>query len=108
MSKRLAAIAVPTMLTLLYMTSVVHAAKGIVVYNRVCDYFIVETSMGYSILEWYGGNDPSEGDMIVGDFESYGFADLHNTTKDIELRVWVEDYWLSRDRAIEEWWEHCK
>jgi hypothetical protein len=100
MSKRLARIAVPTMLTFFYMVPLVHAAKGVFVYNRMCEYFIVEVNMGYSILEWYGGNDPSEGDMIVGDFESYGFADLYNTTKDAELRVWVEDYWLSKDRAI--------
>ena len=53
--------------------------------------------MGYALLEWYGGSDPDEGDIIVGDFESYGFKDIYNLTADSELRVWVEDYWLSKE-----------
>jgi hypothetical protein len=84
------------------------AAKGEVVYKKSgCDYFIVETYMGYALLEWFGGNDPDEGDVIVGKFESYGFKDIYNLTADSELRVWVEDYWLSREDALEQYFEHC-
>lgn len=83
-------------------------AKGIVVYNKSkCDYYIVETSMGFALLEWYGGNDPNEGDIIVGDFESYGFKDIFNVTKDAEMRVWVEDYWLNKERVSETYIEKC-
>jgi len=84
------------------------AAKGEVVYKKSgCDYFIVETNIGYAILEWYGGNDPDEGDIIVGNFESYGFEDIYNLPADSDLRVWVEDYWLSWEDALELYFEHC-
>jgi len=84
------------------------AAKGVVVYYKSgCDYYIVETNMGFALLEWYGGNDPGEGDTLVGDFESYGMKDIYNLTADAETTVWVEDYWLSRDSAIEKYYEKC-
>ncbi len=83
-------------------------AKGLVVYkSSSCDYFVVKTNMGYDLLEWYGGNDPDKGDVIVGDFETYGFSDIYDLTADSELRVWVEDYWLSKFDALEQYFEEC-
>jgi hypothetical protein len=84
------------------------SAKGVVVYYKSgCDYYIVETNIGFALLEWYGGNDPSEGDIIVGDYESYGMKDIYNLSADAETRVWVEDYWLSKDRVIQEYFDQC-
>lgn len=84
------------------------AAKGAVAYKKSgCDYFIAETVSGYVLLEWYGGNDPDEGDIIVGNFESYGFKDIYNLTADSELRVWVEDYMLSKSSVIEKYFDKC-
>jgi hypothetical protein len=40
--------------------------------SKNCSYFIVESPLGYALLEWYGGNEPGIGDVIIGDFESYG------------------------------------
>ena len=93
-------------LLLLSLASPSFAAKGVVTYYRDGDYFIVETNMGYDLLEWYGGHDPSEGDIIVGNFESYGFKDIYDVTSDSSLRVWVEEYWLSKEAAFEEYYEH--
>jgi hypothetical protein len=73
-----------------------------------CDWFLVETNRGLVLLEWYGGNDPDEGDMIVGNLSSYGMKDLYNTTDDAELRVWLEDYMMSEDGAIEDLYEECE
>jgi hypothetical protein len=74
----------------------VRHARGVVTHKvGACDYFLVETAMGFDLLEWYGGNDPDEGDVLVGDFESYGFKNIYNTTAKSELRVWVEDFWLT-------------
>ena len=85
------------------------AAKGVVVaYPSGCDYYIVETNRGYALLEWYGGNDPSEGDTLVGDFEGYGMKTIYNITADRETRVWVEDYMLSESSAIEQYYEQCR
>lgn len=63
--------------------------------------------MGFALLEWYGGNDPSEGDVLVGDYESYGFKNIFNATANAKLRVWVEEYWLSEDDVVEKYHEHC-
>lgn len=81
--------------------------KGVVVYNKggCKSRYVVETNLGYTILEWYGGNDPSEGDVLVGDIDSYGFKDLYNTTKDVSTRVYVEDYMLSKSRLTEKFFE---
>lgn len=84
------------------------ASKGIVVhYKSGCDYFIVDAPMGYALLEWYGGGDPSEGDTLVGDFEMYGMVDVYNLSQDNETHVWVEDYMLSKSRVIEKYYDKC-
>lgn len=96
------------LISLFIIADTVFAAKGEVVYKKSgCDYFIVETISGYVLLEWYGGNDPDKGDIIVGEYESYGFKDVYNVTADDELLVWVEDYWMSKSHAIEEYFDHC-
>jgi hypothetical protein len=88
--------------------AVASAAKGVVAYCKSgCDYFIVETDMGYALLEWYGGDDPSEDDELVGDYEAYGMKDIYNLSTDSEMRVWIEDYWLSRDEAFEKLYDEC-
>ena len=72
-----------------------------------CDHFIMYsfTSYGYALLEWYGGNLPTEGENWIGNFESYGFHSLH--WDDDEMRVYVEDYMMNADDAMEELWERC-
>jgi hypothetical protein len=87
---------------------VAHGARGEVVYCKSgCDYFIVETDAGFDLLERYGGNEPSDGDVLVGDFESYGTKDIYNLSVDAEVRVWVEDLWMSHDAAFEALYEKC-
>ena len=85
------------------------AAKGAVVY-RVggCDYFVVSTAAGYDVLEWYGGFDPEKGDVLVGSFEEYGFHDIYDMTSEEELRVWVEEYGLSKADALEKMADQCE
>ncbi|OPA85103.1 hypothetical protein BFW88_23655 [Pseudomonas fluorescens] len=86
----------------------VSAAKGVVVYYKSgCSYYIVLTNQGYALLEWFGGNDPSEGDTLIGDYEAYGMKDIYNSTADAETKVWVEDFILTKDRAIESYFEEC-
>jgi hypothetical protein len=100
----------PLIIALLLFTSFspAFAAKRVVVlYKSGCDYYIAETNKAYAILEWYGGNDPSEGNVLVGDFETYGMKDIYNLTADAETNVWVEDFWLSKSGAIEKYYEKC-
>jgi len=92
----------------LFIPSLASAAKGVVVYYKSgCSYYLVDANMGYALLEWYGGNDPSEGDTLVGDFESYGMKDIYNISADSETTVWVEDYMLSKSSAIEKYYDKC-
>lgn len=95
-------------ISFLYFPALVNAAKGTVVYYKSgCDYYIVETNMGYVILEWYGGNDPSEGDVLAGDYETYGMKAIYNISASSETKVWVEDFWLSKSSAIEKYRDKC-
>jgi len=96
-------------LVALCVPSIAQASKGsVVLYKSGCDYYIVETNMGYVLLEWFGGSDPSEGDILVGDYESYGMKDIYNLSADAETKVWVEEFWLSKDRVLEEYFDQCR
>ena len=80
----------------------------VVIQKQGCgDYFIADGPNGHYLLEWYGGHSPSEGDVIIGPINSYGFKDVcypgHGRG-----RVWVDDYLLSRTRALEKFVEKCR
>lgn len=80
--------------------SILLAAKGIVIHEKG-NYCVVDTGCWCSVVEWYGGSIPFEGDKLVGDLDSYGFKDLYNISRRQETRVYVEDYLLDEDDAIE-------
>ena len=72
-----------------------------------CDYYPVITKNGISILEWFGGHDPDKHDQLVGEIETYGFKNVIFLPNERQSRVWIEDYWLSNDRAIEKLRDKC-
>jgi len=83
--------------------------KSLVVYTQTsCSYYIVENAMGYAVLEWFGGGDPSVGDLIYGNVNTYGFKDLSFGRYDQKTKVWIEDYMLSWDRAVEKIRDKCE
>lgn len=85
------------------------AARGYVTHRiSGCDYFLVKTNNGYDLLEWFGGYDPDKDDVIVGDFESYGFHDVYDDTADESVHVYTEDYQLSRSDALEKLADACE
>ena len=85
------------------------AERGEVTHKQSgCDYFVVETTTGYDVLEWYGGHDPDKGDVLIGKFHSYGMHEVYDETADDNLRVWVEDYDLSKEDALEKLVEQCE
>lgn len=87
----------------------VFAAKGVVAYIKSgCGYYIVETPMGFALLQWFGGAVPSRGDVLTGDYESYGMKDIYNITQDAETKVWVANFWTSKDRVFERYFEKCQ
>lgn len=80
----------------------------VVLYKSGCrSYFIADGPNGYYLLEWYGGYDPSKGDIIVGEIASYGFKNVYYPKQDQEGRIYVDDYSLSKDRVLEKYREKC-
>jgi hypothetical protein len=79
------------------------AASRAAVVKRIsgCDYFMVSATKGYAVLEWYGGYDPDTDDVLIGKIEEYGMHDIIDDTADESVTIWVEDYLLSRGRALE-------
>lgn len=73
-----------------------------------CDYFLVQTRGGYDLLEWYGDHDPDKGDVLVGRYEEYGFHDILDETADETVRIYTEEYWLSRTDALEKLTDKCE
>lgn len=81
------------------------AAKGAVV--AICrSHILVSAPQGYAILDVYGYG-PSRGDTIAGDFEAYGMKKLFNISEDRDFQAYVDEYWLTRERAIEKFSEKC-
>lgn len=83
------------------------AAITVVLTESGCDYFVADGPGGYYLLEWYGGHSPSKGDTIAGRISGYGFKDVFYTSANRQGRVWVDDYLLSRGRAIEKFVDKC-
>jgi hypothetical protein len=85
------------------------SVSGVITYRvSGCDYFLVQTQKGYDLLEWYGGHDPDKGDVLVGRYEEYGFHDVLDDTADEPLRIYVEDFWLTKSDALEHLADKCE
>ncbi len=88
----------------------VYSSQGtaIVVYRESgCDYMILENSNGYIVVEWMGGNDPDKGDKIGGNVNTFGTKEFYNISRNSKTRLWVDDYSLSKDRALEKMFDKC-
>jgi hypothetical protein len=84
------------------------AAKGVVAYRQSgCMYFLAETTNGFALLQWLGGAYPLRGNIIVGDFETYGLKEIYNSTQDSKMKVLVESFWMSESRAMEKYRDKC-
>lgn len=70
-----------------------------------CDYFILENNSGFIVAEWMGGYDPSVGEVLTGNFHSFGTDDFYGQNR--ESRLWIDDYLLSKESAIEKLREQC-
>lgn len=74
--------------------------NGVVVYVD-SDVIVIATTNGLTVGELYGGYYAlNEEDVVVGELESYGFKDVYCPTSGREARVYVDDFWLSKEDAI--------
>jgi len=73
---------------------------GEIVYEGRNGYCIVSSPQGYAIIEFYS-NYGSEGDMIYGNINHYSFTYAYVGNNTSTSKVYIEDYAISKDRAVE-------
>jgi len=70
--------------------------RGQVVYSdSYCQYYIVETIDGYTVLRAFSGYKPYQGAVVYGNFSNYGTRDFYDRSSGIVFTAEVQDYWLS-------------
>ncbi|KAK6020989.1 hypothetical protein OSTOST_13349 [Ostertagia ostertagi] len=70
--------------------------RGEVVYSdSYCNYYVVETASGYTLIRAYGSYKPYEGSIVYGDFSYTGTSDMYNRSSGVVFTGTVTDYWLS-------------
>ena len=76
--------------------------RGEVVYSdSYCNYYVVETNNGYSVIRSHGSYQPYEGSIVYGDFGFAGTQDFYNRSSGVIFTGTVTDYWLSYNEALD-------
>lgn len=89
------------LLMLLALPAQAKMVNGVVVYVD-SKLIVVATKAGCTVGELYGGYySLRENDLVVGELESYGFKDVYCPATGKEARIWIDNFWLSTDRAVE-------
>jgi hypothetical protein len=86
----------------------VSVVKGVVVYDGKSDFHIIETGSFFVLCEWYSGPDFSSGDVITGELHSYGFKMVRVNNKETSTKIYIENYWTSKDKCFDWLREHGK
>ena len=82
--------------------------RGVVAYSDyTCDYFIVETYNGFSVMRSWGGFTPQRGSVLYGDFSRVGNRTFYNRSEGFLVQGDVRDYWLSYYAAIDQLDWYC-
>lgn len=72
---------------------------------RGCKYFIAEQGYDYILAEDWMCSRPSKGDKGIGKLDGYGSKKVK--LEGIKCEVYVDDYMLSKSRAIEKMLDKC-
>ena len=76
--------------------------RGEVVYSdSYCNYYVVQTGNGYTVVRSYGSYKPYEGNIVYGDFSYKGTADIYNRSTGVVFTGTVTDYWLTHNEALD-------
>ncbi len=74
--------------------------RGQVVYSdSYCNYFVVETSHGYTIIRSFDGYKPFESSIVYGDFSYRGTREIYNRSTGNTFYGTITDYWLTYAEA---------
>ena len=70
--------------------------QGEVVYSdSYCNYFVVETLNGFTIIRASGSYKPYEGNVVYGNFSNQGTREMYNYSSRVVFTGTITDYWLS-------------
>ncbi len=76
--------------------------EGEVVYSDpYCDYYVIETFYGHTIVRSHAGYKPYEADLVYGNFSRPGTREMYNYTGRFVFTGTVTDYWLSYNEALD-------
>jgi len=76
--------------------------EGEVVYSDAsCNYWVVETYNGYTVIHTNSVNKPYEGELVYGNFSNRGTRDMYNFQGRFVFTGTVIEYWLSYDEALD-------
>ena len=76
--------------------------RGVVTYSEyTCDYFILETYNGFTIMRSWGSFTPLRGSVLYGSFSRTGSRTFYNRSEGYLVQGDVRDYWLSYYEAID-------
>ena len=97
-------VALVVLLFAVMISATASAAKGVVVfYGERSNKIIIETDRGnFTCGEVMSITIRlSRGDEVAGELESSGTHELYNLTSDEGFSVWIDDYRLSKERALD-------
>lgn len=76
--------------------------RGVVVSNNfTCDFFVVETAFGYSVLRSWGGFAPMPGSVVYGDLNRWGVRSFYVRTEGRIVTADVRDFRLGYFHALD-------
>jgi hypothetical protein len=82
--------------------------RGIVISSDFsCDYYVVETARGYSVLRSWGGSAPFPGDVLYGNLSNYGVTTFYNRSSGYLMDADVNDFWMSYFAAMDQVQWYC-
>jgi hypothetical protein len=82
--------------------------RGEVVYSgATCDFYVISTNNGYTVIHSKDGYRPFEGTILYGNFSNYGARDFYDPSNAILESGDVVDYWLSYNAAQNEVNDYC-
>lgn len=84
----------------------VKADTGVIVLsNSKC--FVISTQSGYVLVDGYV--NALKGTTVIGDFNRYGTIDIFdNKGQKLQGYIWVEDFWMSKQKLLEKWTTKCQ
>jgi len=76
--------------------------EGEVVYSDPsCNYWVIETYNGYTVIHTNSVNKPYEGELVYGNFSNRGTKSMYNFQGRFVFTGTVIEYWLTYNEALD-------